>query len=741
MPQTLSLDEMNALVRQPPGTLSVEEMGARLNEPTAEARSVSPAEAARGSIMPVDDPARSASGGTIARASLAPDPNDQIKRYAAARFPDMPLDQATKYYGVINGEVVYADPNDGRIYKEVSTLGETPSIDQLPARLGEQIMSGAGPAIPAAAGMLAGAVGMAKGPLAGMGMAAAGAAAGDVARQTLDRALAGEELTREGPGGVPIPNADYLNAAGQAALGAGGQAAGMAASRMVNRNPLGIQAYERIKARDPANLAEWQRLYAEAKRRGVDLSAGDVTDLASLKSTERVLRNYPETSDRIGDVIRKRNLTQVPNAVRAELDQIAPAPAGGAAEGGKMLRDAGDEIVKALQGNRTAVASPYYQQAFSSGVEPDIRPVLQVVARKMQTVGDATPAGRALKAIYGALTEPQKVVGPNGEEVIQRVPIRSYEKLHSVKESFDDIIQSAFQGDVTSAGKRAGRSVRDVQSTLRNVLKGAHPAYRRGAEEYARMSIPIDDVMNGAIGVLKKKDTVAASRYAEAIFDVANDIPPAEIAKARQYYVAAGKTDEWNAGVRSFLADRLDMAMKLNAPGSPGNVPGKFQSSVWGDPRQRAIMKAALHDSDRVAGFEKLMEVLQAAARSLPEGSPTASNLAGMARMDAPGSAASVAGKVLSPGSWLNVGNDIVRAFVDAKRPMDRIKLADALMSPSALTDLRKLRTLSPKTDEALRVTANILSRAGISATPAGSINEPEDAFPPSLLEGGAAPN
>ena len=455
---------------------------------------------------------------------------------------------------------------------------------------------------------------------------------------------------------------------------------------------------------------------------------GETSNLRSIRSQERALRTLPETTDKFDDFIRTRNTQQVPAAVRSELDRLAPAQ--NVAEGAGLLKQGADDVISGMTKQRSAAASPLYQSAFASGTEPDIRPVLQAVGERMKVTGDATPAGKALKAVYLALTEE----GPDGV----RVPIKNYEKLHSIKESFDDIVQSAFQGDMTSAGKRAGRSMMDVQSTLRSILKDAHPDYRAGAEIFSKMSIPINDARNGALKALLDKEGPAPIRYAEALFDAAKDIPPTEIAKIRQLYNAAGKQPEWNAGVRAFLADRLDTALGMNAGGEAGGVPGKFVKSVWGTGNQKDIMKAALGDQQLVTSFEKLMDVLQAAARSLPEGSPTAANLAAQQGMMQPGKMAKFVGKATSPGTLLTLGSDVAEGISSLRRPAQRIALAEHLLSEDGMKLLRKMTMLSPTSEKAITLTGQLLSDAGIVTglrsagigVPAARLPEEMDALP-----------
>src|SRR5216683_1476766 len=254
----------------------------------------------------VDDTSKGAGFWTNMRASLAPDVNDQIRRFAAARFPGMSVDEAAKRYGVVNGHIVYADEH-GDFARETPSLTGGKGVADTFTRAGDIAASSVGPSL---GGVAAGGVGAVMGPTpASVPAAGAAAAATDVARQAADRWMAGESMH----------DIDYWNAAGQGVLGAGGQALGIGANRLLNRNPLGVAVWDRTKALDPATIQGAADLEAEAKSRGVDLSAGQSTGLRSLQMTERQLGRRGETADLIHDFGTNQRQQQIPAAVRDEI--------------------------------------------------------------------------------------------------------------------------------------------------------------------------------------------------------------------------------------------------------------------------------------------------------------------------------------------------------------------------------------------------------------------------------------
>ena len=125
-------------------------------------------------------------------------------------------------------------------------------------------------------------------------------------------------------------------------------------------------------------------------------------------------------------------------------------------------------------------------------------------------------------------------------------------------------------------------------------------------------------------------------------------------------FAKAGRLDDWNAGLRTFLEDRFEDAARVLASGRPGNIPGKFTTSLFGDKRSRAVMQAAM-SRRQFQGFRKLMEVFEAAARTLPEGAPTATDAIGaQALRSRYGAIGRGAAAMFSPQ---NLGTLVGRAF------------------------------------------------------------------------------
>lgn len=167
--------------------------------------------------------------GVLARASLAPDIATQIKRLSEMTgIPE-------RSFGIINGRIVYGDAT-GQIHYAVPSFAGADSsqgflgyLFDLAQRGSRYLASKAGPAIPTTAGAAVGGALM-EVPALSIPAAGAAAASGDLARQWLDKYLAGE----------PLMTTDYnwRNAGSYAPQAMGGQGVALGAKSLLQLAPV-----------------------------------------------------------------------------------------------------------------------------------------------------------------------------------------------------------------------------------------------------------------------------------------------------------------------------------------------------------------------------------------------------------------------------------------------------------------------------------------------------------------------
>lgn len=663
-----------------------------------------------------DDNAGAASIRATGAASLLPDVADQITAYS--RSMGIPENR----FGVVDGNIIYAD-EQGNYTRVTPSVSGGSGLRDTAERAARYVTSGIGPVISMLGGMAGGAFG---GPVTSVIGAAGGAAAADLGRQALGRYFAGMDPT----------DVNYLNAAGQGALAAGGQAVGNVASHLMTRNPLGVGTYDRLSATNPANMNQWGQLATRAAQAGVPLDIAQTTGLPSLRAASRQLRRFPETTDQMTEFYARQQGERVPEAfIRqanrsmgplhsiddavGENPRFAPRDATGRVTQRPGMRGAAGDIIEATDAARTQAATPHYQAAFQSGVEPDVSPIVSNINDLLLSgrVARGSATEQALNAAQTALTE-QAVANVQTGATTQQA-IRNYEGLHNAKLVVDNILDRMTRSanPPPAAEIRAAAAVlTPIQQRLTRILREAHPEYDAGYQAYIAAS-PAVRAMERDLGSLAQMGGAERMQVIDSVFRPAGTTPE-RVARMRQAFLMNGRIDEWNAGLRSFMENTLENAMKpLREGGEVGNVAGALYQSIM-EPRQWRVIEAALPQAE-AANLRALMEVMQAASRIAPLGSQTATDLAAGAAVGAEriGGGIRTAGRLMSPGRIALEGPAMLMdAIAAARTPEARIQFAERFTDPAALRTLANLRMLSPRSEQAMRLALRFITTAGVPA-------------------------
>jgi hypothetical protein len=613
----------------------------------------------------------------LARASLAPEQGDQIKRLSDR------MGIPPERFGIVAGDIVYSDPSDNQIKRVTPSVfgGDTsqgiiPYIGETMQRGARWVASQMGPALPQVAGGVTGAV--TKSP----GVAGGTAALVDVARQGTDRLLAGESLSQVDP----------LNAVGHAAEATTGQAAGNLIARLFTRNPLAVQMYDKIKAADPGLQAETAQIMALANSQGIDLTAGQATNLRSLLARERQLGRFPETADQFSEFLERQRRTQVPNAFRDQLTAIAPNKGGEAAI--ESFREGGGAVVQNALNQRNAKSKIAYKTALDDRTDRFWNEDIDKLMSRPSVEKGVSYARLIAKEEGRDITVPVFDKG----KMVGRDVVPDWRSWDYIKRGIDRVIEE--NTDELGRVNAYGRSVVQTKKELLRHLDAANPDYATARAVHGIGSDAIEGVLEGGPGLLQRMKGPERQSMVENIFG-GRSLMPEEIARTRDAFAKAGKLDDWNQGLRQFLSGRLDNALKMENPAQ-----GLYKN-LWQDEAQRRALEAAFGDKILFGGFENLMKVLDRVRKSLPEGSPTATDLNAMSAKEGMG----LVRKATSVNTYVNPGEAVGEAL-DAfrNRPEARIKLADALLSGKAADQLRMMRLLNPGSEQALRLTGQILT-------------------------------
>lgn len=688
--------------------------------PVAELRNVPPGTRIGGTTTIQDSPETGARIGSNVLASMAPDERGQIK--ILSRQMGIPETR----FGVIDGNIVY-QMEDGRLARAVpSVTGATGPLDAL-KRGANWLASQFGPSLPGLAG---GAAGIATAPFGG-GIPGAAVTAGavDTMRQGVANQLAGRDLT----------DINYANVAGQSALAGAGQGIAAGINRLASRNPMQIGAYDRADALNPQTLAEAQARQAQAQAQGTNLTFGQATGLRSALSGERQLSRDPASMDTMQRTYETQR-GDMRRMVGGFADQVSPVAS--AEQGARALREGAANTIDTFKRARRAEAGPLFREAFENNLAVDSS-VLKEIER--------TPAGQeAFRRAVVKMQNSRDRVGVTDKELTALAreagladgnPVPRSGVASGLKLEFWDYFRRSL-ADMEKEAMRAGRDddlriFGDLRRAVRgqltaldrtaaagpNSLKPEGGAYERALDAYRARSPEIDALERGPAGRLAAREGVETARDLSPMFDF-RQVGPQAVAQNRAAFEKAGQMDQWNAGLSTYIRDQLAAA---------NGSPKMFLNRVWGNEanqREREVLQAAMTPV-QWQGFRTLMQTLERFALTLPEGSPTATDMAGgQALRDQFAGVGRMIGRLTSPSRALDIGGAVGDRVALRMSDEGMAKLAQAVTDPNNVEALKRLRMMGPGSKAATSVATQIM---GGSLVGVFGGRTPDDFAPPSL--------
>lgn len=657
-----------------------------------------PEEAPNRYTYPKDDPQRYAGVLTQAGASLPTDLTARARYFAQQRFPGMkPQEALDKYYGIKGGRVFFYDPKSGHAFYEEPGAGAAVGARGL-AAIAPGIASNAGPSLPLI-GATAGTIATGPAGPASIAGAGGGAAAGDLARQALARAVTGEERDL----------ADRaLQTGSEAVLGAGGQALGLGAVRVLNRNA----ARDLARLSDPRSAVMAGYLQQAAGDEGISLTPAEITNLRSLRGQQEMIGESTRAGDELQRFIANRNETQVPRAVDRMLGRLSPEASTEAA--GAQLQAGGEAAIGMRQGQREAAASPLYQRAFQGPDLPEdaVQSIVDQIDRELpRAKGEIR---QALEKARGYFYREESYIDPRtGKARTRDVLDTSVEGLHNAKLAID--AQIAGRGENAISGVTQRRLVElqrnlahvDDDGLARGILPQHSPEYAEGMANFRAASPAVEELTQGPVGLAANLEG-DRPRAAAILFD-AGRIGPQGIARARQAYEQAGRLDDWNAGARAWLQENWSQAARDFQSGNP--APGaKFRAAIFGSEPQREALRAAL-SPEQYAYALRLFDVLEATGRAVPRNSTTAYKIEAI--NEAKDQAGGITAAVFRNANPLDWGRHLGQWWQEVQYGRHMEDLAAAITSPTAMQDLAALKRLPARSQAAVQFVARKLVMSG----------------------------
>lgn len=612
---------------------------------------------------PVSDSSKAAGYGDTAAASYIADPMAQARYFAKRR--GLPLER----YRIVQDRPAY-QADDGNWYYErpdLAPLQDPGSVASNVAALPGPIVANA-PAV--ATGILTAPAALAGpgGLAASMGLTGLAGAAGSTARDAIGNAISGE--SQPGTAG---------RAGESAVFNALGQGIGAGINAFLGRNA--VRDLPRLR---PGQASALER---QSLREGIPLTPAELTNLESLKATQRILTNMPSSAGIMRDFYEGR-ANSISSRVAGMLDAMSPQDSGEIA--GRNLRDWALIALEGAKNERAAAAEPFYEAAKRSGAQVDPRPVLGFIDRELQTAKGAT---------RNALLKARSYFFQPGTDQLDT----SISGLHSAKLALDDLL-NGLEPDAAMVGPGGSKStsfatLARAKDGLTQLLRNASPDYAQGMDTFQAMSRPLDDMKNSLIGVLAKTSDANAQKAMLAMFDPAKSGPRA-IAYARGVFGRMGPEGQqaWQDAKRAFLQDTWAKASREFATTgqNPSSLAGpKFRALLLGDQRQQDALRAALTpgEFDSLSNFGDVMEAI---GRVRLTGSETAWNqdMIERSREGARPLVVRIA-RNLNPAQALRSFDATVTDWFQSN---DLERMARVYTSPDAMRRLKELRALKPGT-------------------------------------------
>lgn len=627
-------------------------------------------------------------GGSF-KSGFASDQIEEIANAAQSIYPGVPLELSIpRFRYTHSGQLIHTPDGGNTWYSAYPEGGLRGAVSD--------IVRGAGKAIPAGTGTIAGtAVGLGTaatgvgvpiaagaGALAGAG----GAAFGEVLRQDIgDWMLGGASSGKLNPKEIAL----------ESLYGAAGGVGGGATHRMAQG--------KLAKDFDQYNRQAAEALYSKSEKYGVPLTPAEATGLATLKAQQKRLGQMTATSNQMDQFYERRDAAAL-NAWNNFINSVSGQT--DALHGGAQIRDAATAAYRQLLNKRAAVSSPLYEEAFRSKVQVNVNPIMEELDQQIA----ASKGG-----IRSSLEAARKAFLNQDGSVDTSV-----RGLHETKLEIDRMIENTASDAI---GRTARRRLTDLQNKLVSELQRSSPHYKAAMQAHKAGSRDVDDaVLSGLQAISELKDERLA-RAASMLFAPSTSgggvaRTPWQVAQIRRT-IEASDPEAWQAIKRVYLQDMTARALRAAQSGEVINTPGKLYAAFRSGPVANN-MRAAM-SKDEWESFNDLLDVFKSAASVRRLGSDTEWNrlINEEARKQAAPFATRVRGFVsgVTPQNflWLKSYEDwAIDRNID-KYALDAVRVITS-GNRKALDQIKEIKKLSAGSLAWRMAVGNLLIQSGVRA-------------------------
>ena len=502
--------------------------------------------------------AEAAGIGDIAKASFIDDPNAKARYFSRQR--GIPIER----YRILDGDVIYQG-DDEQWYYEQPKAGFGDLLSD-PGKVAKSIAGGVGASVPIGAGAVAGIASapmFLAGPLGmagSMGITGAAGAGGEAAKDAIGSYVSGESQM------------DLVSPAQEGAAAALGQGIGGALTGWANRNA--------VRDVGQINRPAARALQQKARAHDIPLTAAEITNLRTLKGQQTALGNIPRSGELLDDYYAAR-AGKIDNAVGGFLNHVSPQDSAEIA--GRQAADAATAARAGLKQARSAATTPLYNAAKGSGAKVDVSDALAYIDGRLPEAKG--PIAQGLTKIRGLLFE-------DAEQTILDSRVGP---LHEAKVTIAKMLKQAPK-DPSSADNFVLGDLRQVQKRINDALLKV-PEYKAANDEFARLSIPIDELDNSILQPLLGLKDTKAFQAAAKLFSPTQTGPKAAF-NARTILEAQDPA-AWQAIKRAYLDDVWQKsASRATVDAVPDRAGAVWRQKLLGDKKQSDILKAVLRQDE-----------------------------------------------------------------------------------------------------------------------------------------------
>jgi len=635
----------------------------------------------------------------IAVGSLPRDSFYTVQAYAKSKFPEMPLEESMKRFGVADGRIFYMGTDNKRYYATPNFS----AVVQNPANIDEFALRGTGPAIPIVTGTGAGMVGMTTGPVTGVASAVAGGGAGDVIRQGLSNYYTGEEM----------PIGQRVGYVGKSALMEGG---GQLAGNIFNK------AIKTVLTKMPDRLGKKFAIFdTKAKdeivnisnKHGIKLTTAEISSDPALIRMQKMLAGVSGSDEILESFYNIRN-KDVQNALLNMFETLNTNKASANLIYKSGIESAGEVITKEnkiLKDQAKALYTKAYE--YNNVNTSETLELLNTLISKAKG-NNLSQLLKVKNMLFKDVDMPVSgpTMGGNLPSQKKSVVETSLEALDGVKREIDDIINQAGSSDKSIAPANAVNFVKLKEMLLKN-MDDVSPEYAKARGIYEAGKPSITATATGMVGYIAKQNPNRYIDIGNMLFN-SKTSSVADIKNVRQAFNKFGYNKEFDQIVGAYLEESFEKILKDEVVGQNYNLAGKFYNKLFGNEKQRAMMLEAMSNNPNFArDFADLMLVFNGTQKAMKSESITA--WMQQAMKEFADESKSLTGQVVKTLEIWNQPSRIAGFLDDLKKDKMAVKFANMLTTTEGRKELAKLRDIGINTKKGVIVFTHFLNGGTIT--------------------------